>query len=75
MRYIKLAFIAIYLGVITGCTYSASYLNRDQDKQEGEKVTNQLFDALKNKSYDTAFKLFSKRFFETTSNQPRFELD
>src|ERR1700743_1402067 len=66
MKYIKLAVIAILFGIIHGCTYSASYLNRDQDKQEGKKVTDQLFDDLKNKNYDATFGLFSKKFFDVT---------
>src|SRR5476651_601248 len=59
-------FIAI---CFTACQFNSTYLNRDEDKKDAEKVTNQLFDFIKNKKYEESYALYSDKFWEVTSKQ------
>src|SRR5579864_7852670 len=70
MKRSKILSILILLVVFaSGCVFSSTYLNRDQDKQDAEKINNQLFDDLKSKNYNAAYKLFSKDFFVATNKK------
>jgi hypothetical protein len=70
MKHPKLLSVLVLLVVVAGgCVFSTTYSNRAQDKQEAEKVNNLLFDDLKSKNYDAAYKLFSKDFFAATNKE------
>ncbi len=53
--------------VITGCTFTTSRLNRENDKNDAEKVTNKFYAMVKAKKYDDMYDLFSFKFWAVTS--------
>lgn len=57
------------LSIMTSCHYNSQYLNREEDKNEAEQVTNKLYDFLKSKNYEGTNDLFSKKFFEVTDKE------
>jgi N-acetyl-gamma-glutamylphosphate reductase len=52
---------------ISGCTFTTSRTNRDEDKKDAEKVINKFYDLIKSKKYDATHDLFSSKFWEVTS--------
>ena len=69
----------IFLSVCTvltlaSCQFNSQYINREEDMKDAEKVTIQLFDLLKIKNYEATTALFSKKFFEVSSEEKLFEL-
>lgn len=59
---------------MTSCHVNSQYINRDEDKKEGELVTNKLYELLKAKDYEATTKLFSKKFFEVTDKEKLFKM-
>ena len=55
--------------VFVGCVYSMTYNDREEDKAEAEKVTNQLFTYLKSKNYDATYSLYSDSLWVYTSKE------
>jgi hypothetical protein len=49
--------------VLCGCTFNSSYQNRENDKKEAEKVTNNFYALLELKQFNQVEKLFSDTFF------------
>jgi hypothetical protein len=64
---IKTAFGILMLVLFTSCNFSSTYLNREEDKNDAEKVSTKLYTFLENKDYKQLHKLISKRFWETTN--------
>jgi len=52
---------------LSGCNFSSTYLNREEDKNDAEKIATKLYSCLEKKDYNELHKLISKRFWETTS--------
>ncbi|MGZ3926441.1 MAG: hypothetical protein ACXVJG_05735 [Mucilaginibacter sp.] len=67
MKIVKFFSIVLFLTALSACVFTTTYTNRDEDKKDAEKVTNKLFDYLKNKNYDATYGLYSKDFWEVTS--------
>ena len=59
---------------LASCHFNSQYINREEDKKDGEKITTKLFDLLKAKNYNETTDLFSKRFFEVSSKEKLFEI-
>jgi len=51
---------------LSSCHFNSSYVNREEDKADGEKVTRKLYDLLKGKRYTEAYSLFSPEFYKVT---------
>src|ERR1700761_2685767 len=68
MKIAKTLFIPgiLLLAIVTGCVFTSTYSNREEDKADAEKVTHKLFEYLKSKDYDGACSLFSKEFYTVT---------
>lgn len=60
------AFSVLFLAIATGCVFTMTYNNREQDKKDAEKITNELFKSLKGKDYEAACGLFSNEFYAIT---------
>lgn len=58
----KYILILIALLVIS-CNFNKTYHNREEDKQEAEKITEKFYDLIKKNERQEAFKLFGKKFF------------
>jgi hypothetical protein len=56
----------IALSLITSCTFTTSYSDRESDKNDAKKVCDKFFDALKRNDYKAVYPLFSDRFFRVT---------
>ncbi len=56
----------LFIALLMGCSFNATYLNRPEDKTDAEAVTNLLFLDLQNKNYDSAYSLFSDEFYKVT---------
>ncbi|RZL30574.1 MAG: DUF4019 domain-containing protein [Pedobacter sp.] len=54
--------------IASGCKSNDPYLNRDEDKQEAEEVTNKLFMLIKEKKFEETLKLFGPEFYKKTSS-------
>jgi len=79
MQFIKsFKFVCLMLltTVITlnGCSFNNTYINREEDKKDGEKVTNKLFELIKAKKYNDTFKLYSNQFWAVTTKDKLLEL-
>ena len=77
---LKKSFIAVMfllslagLGLVS-CHVNSSYINRENDKNDGEKIVAQLYDLLKNKDYVSTYSIFDKRFFQVTDTQKLHEM-
>jgi hypothetical protein len=53
--------------IISGCTFTTSRLNREGDRKDAEKVTDQFYAMIKAKKYDDMYNLFSFKFWAVTS--------
>lgn len=58
----KYILILIALMVIS-CNFNKTYRNREEDKQEAEKITEKFYDLIKKNERQEVFKLFGKKFF------------
>jgi hypothetical protein len=58
----------------TSCSFNSQYINREEDKKDGELVASQLYDLLKAKDYEGTTRLFSKKFFEVTEKEKLFTI-
>lgn len=63
----KKALLGLVLFSMTSCTYDNVYLNREEDKNEAQKITEKLYYFLQQNNKDDAYKLFGNTFFEVTS--------
>lgn len=52
---------------LVSCSFNSTYQNREEDKNDAKKVTEEFFNFIKQGNNDDAFKLFSNKFFQTTS--------
>src|SRR5580698_9640138 len=64
--------IILFILIISGCVFTNTYTNRQQDKKDGEKITDNFFKYLKNKDYKSIYPLFSDKFYEAS---PKDSLD
>jgi len=64
MKRIILSFLLVSL---TSCSFDKIYENRKEDKDDAQKITQQLYHLLEENNNDAAFKLFSSNFFQVTS--------
>lgn len=77
MRQLQKKFLLLpilFMITMTACHFNSQYLNREEDKKEAEKITNELYQLLKEKNYDATTKLFSKKFFEVTDKEKLFKI-
>ncbi len=51
---------------LNSCHFNGQYIDRIEDKEAGEQVTNKLYDFLKSKQYEETISLFSEKFLKTT---------
>ncbi|AZB26285.1 hypothetical protein EG339_17660 [Chryseobacterium bernardetii] len=49
-----------------GCNFNKTYRNREEDKQEAEKITEKFYSLIKNNNRKEALKLFGEKFFKLT---------
>lgn len=50
--------------LLLSCTFNATRANMQEDKEDGEKVANRLFAALRDNNYTEADKLFSEELYK-----------
>lgn len=62
----QLSLLLLAFLVLQSCHFNSSFTNREEDKIDGEKVTNEFYTLMKGKEYSAAYSLFSKKFFEAT---------
>jgi len=75
MKLPKTLFVVLALAaLIIACTFTTTRTNRDEDRDAAEKVTNKLFEDLKNKNYDAAYSLFSDSVWVNTPKEKLKEL-
>lgn len=58
--------VILSLTLFFSCSFTATYNNRIEDKNEAQKVGDKFYSLLKAGKYDDAYKLFSKKFFQVT---------
>ncbi|ASK30716.1 hypothetical protein CEY12_11575 [Chryseobacterium sp. T16E-39] len=51
------------------CNFNKTYHNREEDKQDAEKITERFYYLIKNDDRQEAFKLIGSKFFETTNKK------
>jgi hypothetical protein len=64
----------LLLVTMTSCHFNSQYVNREEDKKEGEMVTSKLSELLKAKDYEATKTLFSEKFFEVTDKEKLFKI-
>ncbi|OCA79866.1 hypothetical protein BBH99_05325 [Chryseobacterium contaminans] len=52
-----------------GCNFNKTYRNREEDKQEAEKITEKFYSLIKNNNRKEALKLFGEKFKLTRKDQ------
>jgi len=52
--------------LVTSCNLTGTQINQLSDKEDGEKIANNLFSALRDNNYKSAERLFGKEFFSAT---------
>lgn len=57
------------LFIATGCNFNSAYLNREEDKKEGEKVADQFYALLQQKDLKKLSPILSNQFKAVTSTQ------
>ncbi|MEO3407154.1 DUF4019 domain-containing protein [Mucilaginibacter sp. CAU 1740] len=75
-KFFKSICLAILACLITlsGCKFNSTYINREDDKQAAEKVTNKFFELIKAKKYNDTFKLYSDKFWTVTPKSKMLEI-
>jgi hypothetical protein len=56
--------IILSLTLFFSCSFTATYNNRVEDKNEAQKVADKFYTLLKAGKYDDTYKLLSKKFFQ-----------
>jgi len=51
------------------CNFNKTYRNREEDKQDAEKITEKFYSLLKKDNREEAFKLFGDKFFKITNKE------
>lgn len=62
-------YLLCLLFAATSCNFNSTYLNREEDKQDAEKVANQFYTLLQKKDFQKIDPLLSNRFKATTSKE------
>ncbi len=71
-NYVGFLFFVI-LGLLSSCHFNSQYLDREEDKNEAEKVSNLLYEDLKNDTItQSTINLFSDKFW-TNENSASFK--
>ena len=53
--------------ILNSCHFSTRYVNRESDRQDAEKETNDLFEYIKKSAFEEATELFEPEFYKETS--------
>lgn len=51
---------------ITGCTFNSTYINEEGERIKAEKVTDSLYNYIRDRKFAGAQELFSQQFFDVT---------
>ena len=66
--YVTLYLLSLLL-TATSCNFNSTYINREEDKKDAEKIANQFYTLLQKKEYQKLDTLLSNRFKATTSKE------
>ena len=66
MKYPNLLVALLLIIGSTSCHFNRQFINRTEDKNDGEKITSQFFELIMNKRYSETKKLFSPQFLKVT---------
>lgn len=64
-RDIAILFIGLFI-VFTSCHFNAQYINDKSDKEAAEKITNKLYEQIKNKKFKEPNSLVSNAFLSVS---------
>jgi hypothetical protein len=74
-NFTKILLIACLMIVsFNNCQQNSQYIDRIEDKEAGEQVTNKLYDFIKSKQYEEATSLFSETFLKVTPEDKLIDL-
>ncbi|QNN42511.1 eCIS core domain-containing protein [Pedobacter roseus] len=59
-------YLLCLLFALTSCNFNSTYLNREEDKKDAEKVTDEFYKLLEKKEFDKLNSFFSPRFTAVT---------
>ncbi|WP_027383542.1 hypothetical protein [Epilithonimonas caeni] len=59
----------LFIILLTGCNFNTVYKNREQDKQDAEKVTEKFYSLMNSNNRQKAIKLMSQKLFKITSKE------
>ena len=76
MIHLKKSFsiLALTILTLTSCHFNSTFINREEDKKDAQKVTAELYELLKSNNYEATVPLFSKKFLEVTNKEKLFEI-
>ncbi|KMQ59626.1 hypothetical protein ACM40_15955 [Chryseobacterium sp. BLS98] len=66
--------IFLVLILMISCNYNETFSNREQDKQDAERVIKKFYASIKENNKESTIKLFSKKFFLITNKQQLNEM-
>jgi len=69
----SIIFVFILL-LLNSCNFNSTYLNREEDKNDAEKIANQYYNFIKAKNYEATYGLFNNEFWKVTSKEKLKEL-
>ncbi|WP_027383545.1 hypothetical protein [Epilithonimonas caeni] len=64
----------LFIILLTGCNFNTVYKNREQDKQDAEKITQKFYSIIKKGNTKEVLPLFSQDFFKVTNKDKFLEL-
>lgn len=65
----KILLILILPIFVMGCHFSNKYQNRESDKQDAEKIADELFGFIRQSDFEKASQLFGEEFYKVTSKE------
>ncbi len=70
-KFFTLIFLSTFL---ISCQINSTSSNRESDKREAEKITNEFYNYLEKKEFENAANLFSEKFFAVTDKDKLYEI-
>jgi len=65
----KKYFTASLISLLMSCSFDKTYENREEDKNDAQKITKKFYNFMQEGNSEGVFKLFSNNFFQVTSKE------
>jgi hypothetical protein len=66
--------VAVLVISLTACNVNRTYMNREEDKNEAQKVTDAFYTMVRDSNYNGTLKLYSDTFFTVSPKEKLFQV-